>query len=129
MISFPLARLRRLNMARGKHGTTERPVGIERDAHGASDLIIGFELACWDWQAVLVSNQDRVWGARQTKFGPTFQIRLQRLAGSGVQCCLPQWCNKKSAALYHYFAFAQGADGGGGTTRFAQDAEKPLLAY
>jgi hypothetical protein len=122
MISFPLAWLLRFSMARGKHGTTERPVGIEGDAHGASDLIIVFELACWDWQALLVSNQDRVWGARQTKFGPTLQIRLQRLARSGVQCYLPQWCNEKSAALYHYFALAQGADGGGGTTRFAQGA-------
>src|SRR5262245_29780210 len=98
--------------ARGKHGTTERPVSIERDPHGASDLIIVFEPACWDGQALIVSNQDRVWGARQTEFRPTLQIRHQRLAGSGVQCSLPQWCNEKSAALYHYFGLAQGADGG-----------------
>src|SRR5262249_15632746 len=100
----------------------ERPVSVERDAHGASDLIIGFELACWDWQALIVSNQDRVWGARQTKFRPALQIGLQRLAGSGGQCCLLQWCYEKPAALYHYVALAQGDDGGGGTTRFAQGA-------
>jgi hypothetical protein len=108
-------------MARGKHGTTERPVSIERDAYGTSDLIIGFEVACWDWPALIVSNQDLVWGARQTKFQPTLQISLQRLAASGVQCCLPQWRNEKPAALYYYVALAQGADGAGGTTRFTQD--------
>src|SRR6516225_7651192 len=107
MISFPLGRLLHLSTARGKHDATERPVSIERDAYGASDLIIGFELACWDWQVLIVSNQDRVWGARQTKFRPTLQIRLQRLAGSGVQCCLAQRCNEKPAALHHYIALAQ----------------------